>query len=107
MADFTISEISLLPIKPRESLVAFASCVIDGWLYIGGIGLHTRPDGNGVRLLYPSKLLPNGKTISLVHPITQSAGERVTTTIADAYEELMQKTWGRTGEDSERCLMQS
>lgn len=49
-----ITEIEITPIRPREGLVAFASCVIDQWLYLGSIAVVTRLDG-GYRLTYPTK----------------------------------------------------
>ena len=49
-----LSEIQIIPIKPQNGLVAFASFVLDGNLYLGSIGIVTRLNG-GYRLVYPTK----------------------------------------------------
>lgn len=69
-----ISEVEIFPVKPRNGLIAFASCVINGQIFVGSIGVHTRPDG-GVRLVFPLKTIPNGKQIPCCHPITREAGK--------------------------------
>jgi len=40
-----LSEIQIIPIKPQNGLVGFASFVLDGSLYLGSIGIMTRPQG--------------------------------------------------------------
>ncbi|GAJ15465.1 unnamed protein product, partial [marine sediment metagenome] len=78
MNKLKISEIQIIPIKPREGLVAFASCIINDVLYLGSVGLYTSPSKPGsFRLVYPSKTLPNGKEVSCFHPITREVGELI------------------------------
>ena len=91
MAPLKISEIQILPVKPKNGLVAFTSCVINDQLYLGDIALHTKPDGSGFRLVYPAKTLPNGKLIHAVHPITKEAGETIHRAIIDKFQELTAK----------------
>ncbi len=70
MSELEISEIQIIPVKPKDGLVVFASCVINNSLYIGNIAIYTslsKPEG--FRLVFPSKTLPNGKDINRVHPI--------------------------------------
>jgi len=86
-----VSEVRIVPVKPAGGLVAFASCVINGQLYMGGIAIHTRPDGSGFRLVYPAKTLPNGKAINVVHPITPETGEVIRKTIVAEFQRLMEK----------------
>ena len=63
MRELEITEIQIIPIKPRDGLVAFASCVVNNALYIGNIGIYTSQSGpDGFRLVYPTKILPHGKT---------------------------------------------
>jgi len=95
MDKLEISEIQIIPIKPREGLVAFASCVINNFLYIGSLALYTSPSKPGsFRLVYPSKTLPNGKEISCVHPINKKAGEFISIEIIEKYKEIMSKATG-------------
>ncbi len=84
---FVISEINVIPIKPHDGLVAFASCVIDNKLYVGSIGIMTRPDGN-FRLLYPTKKIGD-KNINLFHPIKKEFGKQIELEILQKFEDVM------------------
>jgi stage V sporulation protein G len=87
-----ISEIEVIPIKPKNGLVAFASCVINNSFYVGNIAIHTSyncPDG--YRLVYPSKILPNGKEVNCVHPINRDAGEVISRAIISRFQEIIQR----------------
>jgi stage V sporulation protein G len=90
----SLSEVEILPVKPRGGLVAFASCVLNGQVYLGNIGIHTRPDGSGYRLVFPVKVLPNGKEIHCFHPLSRQAGDLFLQAIIRKFEELT-----RGGED--------
>jgi DNA-binding cell septation regulator SpoVG len=92
MNDLKISEIQIIPVKPKDGLVAFASCVFNKCLYIGNIALYTSPSKpEGYRLVYPSKILPTGKEINCVHPINKEAGELISETILAKFKEIMSK----------------
>ena len=87
----SISEVEILPVKPHGGLVAFASCVVNGQLYLGNIGIHSRPDGSGYRLVFPVKVLPNGKQIHCFHPLTREAGSLLLQAIIRKFEELTRR----------------
>ena len=82
-----LSEIQIVPIKPINGHLGFCSMVIDSNYYVGGIAIHSRPDG-GIRLVYPQKQLPNGKIINCFHPINKEAGQSLLNQTVRAYEEL-------------------
>lgn len=84
-----ISEIQIVPVKPNNGLVAFASCIVDDCLYLGSIGILTRLDG-GYRLTYPTKIVGD-KQINLFHPISQETGKFIEEKIVTVYEEVMKK----------------
>ena len=88
-APLSISEVDIIPVKPRNGLIAFASCVVNGQLYLGNIAIHTRLDGSGYRLVFPVKVLPNGKEIQCVHPVTRQAGELLLQAIVERFEALI------------------
>jgi len=95
MCELEISEIQVIPMKPKEGLVAFASCVINNALYIGNIAVYTSPSTqSGFRLLYPVKILPNGKEIHCVHPINKEAGELISKAIIRKFREIALKATG-------------
>lgn len=83
----TISEIQIVPIKPQDGLVAFASCVIDKKLYVSSIGIVTRPTG-GYRLLYPTKKI-GIKNINIYHPINKSFAETIEREVIKKFEDVM------------------
>lgn len=65
-----ITEIQITPIKPRDGLVAFASIVLENRLYLGSIGVHTRLNGLGYRITYPTKKIGE-KSLNIYHPINK------------------------------------
>jgi stage V sporulation protein G len=85
-----ISEIQIIPIKPLNGLVAFASAVINNQFYIGNIAIYTSPiSSDGFRLVFPNKKLASGQIVDCFHPITQDAGRMVSEAIIRKYVELM------------------
>ena len=95
MNGLEISEIQVIPVKPKEGLVAFASCIVNKALYIGNIAIYTSPSTQeGFRLVYPVKTLPNGKEIHCVHPINKEAGELISKAIIEKYKEILLKATG-------------
>jgi len=95
MIELKISEIQVIPVKPNEGLVAFASCVINNALYVGNIAVYSSPSSqSGFRLLYPIKILPNGKEIHCVHPINKEAGDLISRAVIKKFREIASKANG-------------
>ena len=93
MCENFVSEIQIIPIKPRDGLVAFASCVINNAFYLGNIAVYTSPSAqDGFRLVYPTKTLPNGKEIHCVHPINKETGEIIRTAIVEKFNEFISRS---------------
>lgn len=82
-----VSEVNITPVKTSGSLVAFASCVINGSLYLGSIGLHSLLDGSGYRIVYPTKKVGN-RQMHICHPITKEAGKAIEKAIVGKMNEL-------------------
>ena len=74
-------------IRPQNGLIGFASCVVDGRIFIGNIGIRVRP-GGGYRLLYPDKQLPTGLRSQTVFPITKAAGQALERAVTREIETL-------------------
>lgn len=87
-----ISEVQIIPVKPKDGLVAFASFVLDNKLYLGSIGIITRPEG-GYRLLYPTKKL-GIKDINIYHPINKSFAREIEKEIISKFETLTTSSVG-------------
>ncbi len=91
----SISEIQIIPIKPQDGLVAFVSFVLDNNLYLGSVGILTRPEG-GYRLLYPTKKV-GMRNINIFHPINKEFAQSIEKEVISKFEDVM-KTYGRHDE---------
>jgi len=92
VSELRISEIQIIPVKPRDGLVAFASCIVNNAFYIGNIAVYTCPSSeSGFRLVFPEKVLPNGKKVACVHPINRNTGEVITKAIANEFHKVLAK----------------
>jgi len=90
MKEIVISEIQIIPVRPHEGLVAFASFVLNKQFYIGNVAIYCRLNSEGYRLVYPSKMLPiNGKEIQCFHPICKEAAEDIEKAVINKLNELV------------------
>ena len=72
----SISKIEIIPIKPKEGLVAFASVELDNQLYIGSIGVHKRLDNSGYRITFPTRKLGD-RLLMICHPTTPELSKEI------------------------------
>lgn len=79
-----ISEVQIVPVKPQNGLVGLASLVFDNCLYLGSLGIYTRPCG-GYRLTYPTKKRGGA---SIFHPINRDAGEQIERAVIAKFEKM-------------------
>ena len=84
-----LSEIQIIPIKPQNGLVAFASFVLDESLYLGSIGIMTRPNG-GYRLVYPTKKLAD-RNLNIFYPINREFALAIENEVVKQFEDVMKK----------------
>jgi len=92
-----VSEVNITPVKPTDGLVAFASCVIDGQLYIGSLGVHQRLDGTGYRITYPTKKIGSSQ-LNYFYPVNKDTGRVIEQAITAKCVELFERsdeTYGR------------
>ena len=85
-----ITEVQIIPIKPKDGLVAFASFVLDDSLYLGSVGIATRLQG-GYRLTYPTRRVGD-KDINVFHPINKAFAQAVEDEVIKHFEEVMNKS---------------
>ena len=81
-----ISEVQIVPIKPRDGVIAFASCVLDESLYVGSIAIMTRR-GGGYRLVYPTRKIGDA-SIPVYHPIHSGLADELTGAILKKLKEI-------------------
>ena len=75
-SDTKITEIEIIPVKPKGGLIGFASFVLDGKYYVSSVAIYTRLNSSGYRLVYPSKKVGD-KNINIFHPINQEVGRAI------------------------------
>ena len=83
-----ISEVQIVPVKPNNGLVAFASFVLNEELYLGSIGIFTRLNKPGFRITYPTRKVGN-INIQIFHPITKELSEEINRSILEKTENIL------------------
>jgi DNA-binding cell septation regulator SpoVG len=78
-----LTEIQVVPVKPNNGLVGFASFVFDSCIYLGSIGIYTRPQG-GFRLTYPTR-----GSFNIFHPINKQIADEIEKAVINKFEDVM------------------
>lgn len=87
MKNFDISDVQITPVSQSNGLLAFASLVINGNLYLSSIAIHRKLDGTGLRLTYPTKRAGN-KERNIFHPLTPDLSHAIERVLFDEYQRL-------------------
>lgn len=91
MKEIVVSEIQIIPVKPKEGLVAFASCVINNQFFIGNLTIHSSfSASDGFRVVYPTKVLHNGTSLNIVYPINKETGVIIQRRLVEEYLKLVE-----------------
>lgn len=86
-----ISEVNVTLVKPKDSLIAFASLVVEDALFLSGIAVHQKLHG-GYRLTFPTRKT-EAQTFNLFHPITRPASQAVEDAILAKLNDVMKKAY--------------
>jgi len=89
-----VSEVQVVPIKPKDGLVGFGSVVVNDALYLGSIGIHAKLDGAGYRLTYPTRQTPN-KAFNIFHPINLETSNLIEEAVISKFKDVMTKNYDR------------
>lgn len=81
-----ISEVQIVPVKPDNGLVGFASFILFGSIYCSSVGIITKPNG-GYRLTYPSKKIAD-RQIQIFYPINKQVGKKIEEEVINIYEKV-------------------
>jgi len=84
-----ISEIQIIPVKPKNGIVAFTSFVLNDCLYLSSIAVMTRPNG-GYRLTYPIKKVGE-RDIGIFYPIRREFSQEIEKDVIEKLENVMTK----------------
>ena len=82
-----ISEIQIIPVKPKDGLLAFCSFVLFESMYCSSVGLFTRLSG-GYRLVYPKKRV-GLKDINIFYPINSEIGSFIEKEVTKVFKDVM------------------
>jgi stage V sporulation protein G len=86
-----VTEVNISFIKPKDSLIGFASVLVDGELYLGSIGIHRKlHTPESFRLTYPSKS-SGEQQFQIFHPISKRAAQAIERAIFDKLKDVMSK----------------
>ena len=83
-----ISEIQIIPVKANKGLVAFCSFVLYEAIYCSSVGIYTRPNGCGYRLVYPTKIV-NQTNLNIFHPINSQIGKLIEQEVSKKVDEVL------------------
>ena len=98
--EINLTEIQIIPTKPKNGLVAFVSFVLNDLFYVGDVAIYTKIETAGYRLVYPTTALFNGLRINCFKPIKKCAGEAIERAVLIEFEKLIDDV--RTTEGSGR-----
>ena len=82
-----VTEIQIIPIKPKDGLVAFASFIFDDNFYFGSIGIYTKPKG-GYRLTYPTRKVLD-QSLPIFHPINKDIASAIEQAVVEKFEQVI------------------
>ena len=82
-----VSGVQIIPVKPRDGLVAFASFIFDDKFYFGSIGIYTKPKG-GYRLTYPTRKIAD-QSFSIFHPINKDIATEIENAVVEKFEQVI------------------
>lgn len=85
-----ISNIEINLIQPKAGLIAFASLVLNDAVYVSGIAIHEKRDGNGYRLTYPTRKTGD-QMFNIYHPIHKHASKALENAIFEKLKDVLDK----------------
>lgn len=85
-----ISNVEIVPFRPRDGHLGFASVHINDQFYLGDIAIFSRPTG-GIRLGFPVKKLMNGSGVDICKPLNFETEKIVEEAIEEKYLLIMEK----------------
>jgi|GEM_PF-1977193 len=88
MPQVLITDLDLIAVKPQGSLIGFANFVVGQAFSVNGVAIHQRLNGEGIRLVYPSKRLNSGREITLLHPANSDTYQMLESVIFEKLKQL-------------------
>jgi DNA-binding cell septation regulator SpoVG len=95
--EIKLSEIQIVPTKPKDGLLAFTSFILNNSFYVGDVAIYSRLGQDGYRLVYPLKVLSNGFKVNCFHPIRREVAQAIEDQVIKAFLELTEKAMTKAG----------
>ena len=87
-----VSDVTFYPTRlTPKGMIGFGGCLFNRQIAFNGIAIYTKPDGSGIRLLFPTRELPNGRTVTLFHPVTREITDLLTEAVAAKLREVTKR----------------
>lgn len=97
-----LTEIQIVPVKPKDGLIAFVSFVMNESFFIGDVAIYSRIDQQGYRLVYPAKTLFNGLKINCFKPINKPVADEIERQVLGEFGKLTEKAKKMEGTSHEQ-----
>ena len=81
-----VSNVQIIPVHPKDGLVAFANFVIYDTIGCTSVAIMTRPLG-GYRLAYPTKKVGD-QTVSIFYPLNRKVGSAIEQEVINHYQNV-------------------
>ncbi|MBA7616203.1 hypothetical protein ES703_23499 [subsurface metagenome] len=92
MSNIQVSEVTVIPVKPKKGLLGFCTFVLNDAFFIRDVAIYnTLSNEYGIRLVYPGRRSSSGDILNTVHPINRSADEAVLKEVAKEFERVITK----------------
>lgn len=85
--DEKVTEVQIIPVKPKDGLVGFVSFIFDQKFYFGSIGIYTKPKG-GYRLTYPTRKVQD-QSLPVFHPINKEIASEIEQAVVEKFEQVI------------------
>lgn len=84
-----VSKVELIPIRPKNGLIAFACIELDHQFFVNSIGVHKKLNKPGFRITYPSRKIGE-QSMTICHPIENLLSKEIEEAICLKAELLME-----------------
>ncbi len=85
--DEKVTNIQIVPVKPKDGLVGFVSFIFADQFYFGSIGVYTKPHG-GFRLTYPTRKIAD-QSLPIFHPINKNIATEIENAVIEKFEQVI------------------
>jgi len=85
-----IQNIQIVPVRATDGLLGFASLLLNGNLFLSSIGIFKKKNGDGYRILYPTKKAGVNQ-LCVFHPTTTELSKHIETAICEKAKQIFEE----------------